>query len=147
VSHDANEGVWGVVTWAHIDPRVDYFVVHVQGLTNAYKFVDPAGAFKAGDAPGTGRKLLKKTLQLNFWRPGDTVDLKEEEVHFGLPTGPRSGRTAEDSQGIRDRKSRLITFGFTGKLWDSAMFLNSRDQTWSRCRSISRVGWRFTGSL
>jgi hypothetical protein len=88
VSHDANEGVWGVVTWAHIDPRIDYFVVHVQGLTNAYKFEDPAGAFKAGDAPGTGRKLLKKTLQLNFWRPGDTVDLKEEEIHFGCRLDP-----------------------------------------------------------
>jgi hypothetical protein len=88
VSHDANDGVWGVVTWAHIDPRIDYFVVHIQGLTNAYKFEDPAGAFKAGDAPGTGRKLLKKTLQLNFWRPGDTVDPKEEEIHFGCRLDP-----------------------------------------------------------
>jgi hypothetical protein len=88
VSHDPGEGVWGVVTWAHIDPRIDYFVVLVQGLTNAYKFEDPAGAFKAGDAPGTGRKLLKKTLQLNFWRPGDTVDPKEEEIHFGCRLDP-----------------------------------------------------------
>jgi len=88
VSHDANDGVWGVVTWAHIDPRIDYFVVHIQGLTNAYQFQDQPGAFKAGDAPGTGRKLLKKTLQLNFWRPGDTVDLKEEEIHFGCRLDP-----------------------------------------------------------
>jgi hypothetical protein len=88
VSHEPSEGVWGVVTWAHVDPRIDYFVVHVQGLTNAYKFEDPAGAFKAGDAPGTGRKLLKKTLQLNFWRPGDTVDPKEEEIHFGCRLDP-----------------------------------------------------------
>ena len=91
VSQDASSGVWGVVTWAHIDPRIDYFVVHVQGLTNAYKFEDPAGAFQAGDVPGTGRKLLKKTLQLNFWRPGDTVDPKEEEIHFGCRLDPDPG--------------------------------------------------------
>lgn len=88
VSDDKEGGVWGVVTWTHVDPRIDYFVVYVQGLTNAYKFEDPAGAFKAGDAPGTGRKLLKKTLQLNFWRPGDTVDPHEEEVHYGARLDP-----------------------------------------------------------
>lgn len=31
---------------------------------------------------------LKKTLQLNFWRPGDTVDQHEEEVHFGARLDP-----------------------------------------------------------
>jgi len=88
VTEDKEGGAWGVVTWTFIDPRIDYFVVYVQGLTNAYKFDDPAGAFKAGDAPGTGRKLLKKSLQLNFWRPGDTVDPHEEEIHFGCRLDP-----------------------------------------------------------
>ena len=83
-----DNSVWGVVTWSDIDPRIDYFVVYVQGLTNAYKFVDPPGAYKAGDPPGTGRQLLKKTLQLNFWRPGDTVDPHEEEIHFGCRLDP-----------------------------------------------------------
>lgn len=81
-----DNGVWGVVTWTDVDPRIDYFVVYVQGLTNAYRFDDPAGAFKAGNLPGTGRKLTKKTLQLNFWRPGDTVDPNEEEVRYGSRT-------------------------------------------------------------
>jgi hypothetical protein len=84
ISDDNNDhSVWGVVTWTDIDPRIDYFVVYVQGLTNAYHFEDPPGAFKPGDAPGTGRKITKKTLQLNFWRPGDTVDPNEEEIRFG----------------------------------------------------------------
>lgn len=78
-----DRSVWGVVTWEDVDPRIDYFSVYVQGLTNAYKFEDPAGAYKKGDAPGTGRSFVKKTLQLNFWRPGDTVEQKEEEVHYG----------------------------------------------------------------
>jgi hypothetical protein len=83
-----DHGVWGVATWVEVDPRIDYFVVYVQGLTNAYKFEDPAGAFKKGDEPGKGRKLLKKTLQLNFWRPGDTVDPNEEEIRYGARLDP-----------------------------------------------------------
>src|SRR5205085_1584904 len=41
-----DHSVWGVVTWTEIDPRIDYFTVNVQGLTNAYRFADPAGGFK-----------------------------------------------------------------------------------------------------
>jgi hypothetical protein len=83
-----DNSVWGVVTWTDIDPRIDYFTVFVQGLTNAYQFEDPAGGFKTGDSPGTGRKLMRKTLQLNFWRPGDTIDPHEEEIHFGCRLDP-----------------------------------------------------------
>jgi len=87
-----DNSAWGVATWTDIDPKIDYFVVYVQGLTNAYKFVDPPGAYKAGDPPGTGRQLMKKTLQLNFWRPGDTVDQHEEEIHFGVPLDTDPGQ-------------------------------------------------------
>ena len=78
-----DRSVWGVVTWEDIDPRLDYFSVYVQGLTNAYKFVDQAGNYKKGDAPGTGRQFSTKTLQLNFWRPGDTVAQTEDEIRYG----------------------------------------------------------------
>ena len=40
------------------------------------------------DAPGTGRKFTRKTLQLNFWRPGDTVDPHEEEIRYGCRIDP-----------------------------------------------------------
>jgi len=91
VSGDGTDSsVWGLVTWTDVDPRIDYFVVYVQGLTNAYRFEDPPGGYKPGDAPGTGRKLTKKTLQLNFWRPGDTVDPHEEEIRFGCRLDPDS---------------------------------------------------------
>jgi len=83
-----DHSLWGVVTWVDVDPKIDYYIVYVQGLTNAYRFDDPEGAFKKGDAPGTGRKFTKKTLQLNFWRPGDTVDPHEEEIRYGCPLDP-----------------------------------------------------------
>lgn len=79
-----DRGVWGVVTWEEIDPKLDYFSVYIQGLTNAFKFEDPAGAYKKGEKPGTGRTFTLKTLQLNFWRPGDTVAEHEDEIRYGV---------------------------------------------------------------
>lgn len=85
-----DKSVWGVVTWENIDPRIDYFSIYIQGLTNAFKFEDPAGAYKKGEPPGAGRKFTKKTLQLNFWRPGDTVEEVEEEIRYGVRLDPDS---------------------------------------------------------
>lgn len=78
---NVDHSAWGVVTWVDVDPRIDYYKVFVQGLTNAYRFED--GEYKKGEAPGAGRKFTKKTLQLNFWRPGDTIDPHEEEIRYG----------------------------------------------------------------
>jgi hypothetical protein len=74
--------VWGVATWEDIDPATDYFSIYVQGLTNAYQWADPPGAYKAGDPPATGRQFYPKTLVLNFWRPSDREHEHEEEIRF-----------------------------------------------------------------
>jgi hypothetical protein len=79
------ETVWGVATWEDIDPRTDRFSIYVSGLTNAYRWSDKPGAFKPGDPLGKGRNLQKKTLKLNFWRPGDAIAPKEKEIRFGIP--------------------------------------------------------------
>jgi hypothetical protein len=79
-----DRSIWGVAIWEDVDARTDFFSVFVQGLTNAYKFEDPEGGFKAGDAPGTGRKFTVKNLQLNFHRAGDADFQHEEEVRFGV---------------------------------------------------------------
>jgi hypothetical protein len=73
---------------APIKEREFYFMVYVQGLTNAYRFDDPEGSFKADSAPASGRQFTRKTLQLNFWRPGDTIDPSEEELRFGCRLDP-----------------------------------------------------------
>ncbi|MEN1678142.1 MAG: hypothetical protein AAGJ46_01005 [Planctomycetota bacterium] len=88
VSTGENEQpIWGVATWVDIDPEMDFFSVFVRGLTNAYRWEDPPGAYQAGQPPGTGRRFVRKTLQLNFWRPGDGLLAHESEVRFGPAPG------------------------------------------------------------
>jgi hypothetical protein len=88
-----DKSVWGLATWESgfesgdmVDPRTDYFSIYVSGLSNAYKFADPAGAYKAGDSPATGRRYWEKMLQLNFWRPSDEFSDAETEIYLGAPT-------------------------------------------------------------
>lgn len=80
-----DKSVWGVATWEDVDPRVDDFSIYIQGLSNAYEWVDPPGAYKPGTSPGTGRVLTFKTLVLNFWRPGDVALERERTIYYGAP--------------------------------------------------------------
>ena len=81
----ADKSVWGVATWEDVDPRIDFFSIYVQGLSNAYRWIDPPGGFKKGDPPGQGRIFTTKTLRLNFWRPGDEFLEDLQEIRFGIP--------------------------------------------------------------
>lgn len=74
VQNDADPGVWGVAIFENVDSRIDYVSVFVNGLTNA---------FRIGREPGTSTRA--KTLQLNFSRPGDTVDEEDDAVEYGIP--------------------------------------------------------------
>ncbi len=86
VSTDRSDNsVWGVATWESIDPRVDYFSISIQGLTNAYKWTDQPAEFNVGDPPGKGRVLTLKTLVLNFWRPGDEFVEDQRVIRYGIP--------------------------------------------------------------
>lgn len=98
-------GVWGFVTWTDLDPRIDFFSIYVQGLTNAYQFEDNPDEFEPGDPPGTGRTYQTKTLRLNFWRPGDSVLQHEGEIRFGLPVETDPARMAEilEQYGLTER--------------------------------------------
>jgi hypothetical protein len=70
-----DKSVWGLVTWEDIDPQTKFFSIGVQGLTNAYKLAStPQGVV-----------YLQKTLQLNFWRPGDPFHEHESEIRYGIP--------------------------------------------------------------
>lgn len=83
----AEQGLWGVATWEDVDPQIDYFSIFVGGLSSALRWHDSPGAFQRSDLPGKGRKYLHKTLQLNFWRPGDALAENEREIRYGIPPG------------------------------------------------------------
>jgi hypothetical protein len=81
------ETLWGVATWEDIDPRIVRFSVYVFGLTNAYCWKDQPGEYKPGASTLTGRKLQRKVLRLNFWRPADPYYEHEDEIRYGIPDG------------------------------------------------------------
>jgi hypothetical protein len=97
----AQRGAWGVAMWEDVDPQIDFFSVYVRGLTNAYQWTDPEGAFQQGNPPGTGRKFTHKTLQLNFWRPGDELDQNEREIRYGA--APERGSFYDSPEGVAYR--------------------------------------------
>ncbi len=79
------ETLWGVATWEEIDPSLNRFSILVGGLSNAYRWQDPPGAYKPGDPIGQGRLFSQKFLKLNFWRPGDEYIFKASQIRFGIP--------------------------------------------------------------
>jgi hypothetical protein len=88
VSDDrADRSVWGYVTWEDIDPRIDFFSIYVGGLTNAYQWTDPPGAYQPSDPPAEGRQYVRKVLQFNFWRPGDEFGKDESSIRYGVAPG------------------------------------------------------------
>ena len=72
--NSADPGAWGVAVWEDVDPRLDYVSIYIKGLTNA---------FRLSDNMKDPSKL--KTLQLNFWRPGDTFAEERDFVQYGIP--------------------------------------------------------------
>ncbi len=76
VKNDSDPGVWGVAIWDNVDPRIDYVSVYVSGLTNAYQ-IERSRDGKIG--------FKYRTLQLNFWRPGDIEDEAKDDVDYGIP--------------------------------------------------------------
>jgi hypothetical protein len=95
------QGAWGVAMWEDVDPQIDFFSIYVRGLSNGIAWTDPAGAFKLGNPPGTGRKFTYKTLQLNFWRPGDDIRESEREIRFG--TAPERADFYDSGEGVAYR--------------------------------------------
>ncbi len=76
IKSPSDPGVWGVAIWGDVNPSIDYVSVYASGLTNAYRMQRNA------DGEITFRR---KTLQLNFWRPGDAVAQERDRVDYGIP--------------------------------------------------------------
>ncbi|QDS94906.1 hypothetical protein FF011L_36890 [Roseimaritima multifibrata] len=93
----SSPGVWGLATWEDVDPEIDFFSVYVSGLTNA---------FKREESKDNKVTLLKKTLQLNFYRPGDTMRQTDDEIRFGIPAFSNA----------KEQKEILDEYGLTKRL-------------------------------
>ena len=74
-SDSASPGVWGVATWTDVDPNLDFVSVEAFGLTNAFQ----------QDGEGPDAPYRRKALQLNFYRPGDTMSQTDDKIRFGVP--------------------------------------------------------------
>ncbi len=69
-------GKWGIAIWYNVDPRIDFVSVRIRGLSNAYRLERN---------PDNSLTVLQKTLQLNFWRPGDGIEQDQDKVVYGIP--------------------------------------------------------------
>ena len=91
----SSPGVWGVATWVDVDPKLDFVSVEVFGLTNAFERTEDGGvtAFK------------QKGLQLNFYRPGDSIQQTEDFIRFGVPAfdDPKEQKYILDQYGLEER--------------------------------------------
>ncbi len=94
-----DNSIWGVATWTNIDSRVDFFSVHVQGLTNAQRL----------KLEGDKIRYLQKNLVLNFSRPGDTVNELEDRIRYGIPalSDPVRQRYVLSQYGVEERLDHL----------------------------------------
>lgn len=64
------EWIYGVATWTGVDPSTDYFRVFAEGFSNGYQKTDIAGE----------KVVLRKTIDMKYWRPGDEYDQTDEEI-------------------------------------------------------------------
>ena len=82
--------VWGIATWESVDPKIDRFSVYVEGLNNTFRWRDNPAALAGGRKIDVrtifaSKTFSRKTLKLNFWRPGDDEHEHEAEIRYGVP--------------------------------------------------------------
>ena len=91
---EPGEERWGVAVWDGVDPRIDLFTIFVKGLTNRFasKVAATADLTEAEKQPNAGGlaailadgdRFALQSLRLDFWRPGDDVDGRPEEMMVG----------------------------------------------------------------
>lgn len=95
------ETAWGIAMWTDVDPRLNFFSVFVSGVSSAYRWENPEGGYTKGDSTGTGRQMVRKTLKLNFWRPGDAFNFSEKDIRYGVPIPSSVKIPTEDQKGVQ----------------------------------------------
>ena len=76
---------WGVAIWEDVDPRIDFFSIYIRGLTNSLRWrPKPAADVPAGAPPGGYEEQTLESLRLDFWRPGDDENDRDEQMSIGF---------------------------------------------------------------
>ncbi|GIX05258.1 MAG: hypothetical protein KatS3mg114_1127 [Planctomycetaceae bacterium] len=78
---EADQIIEGVATWRGVPPQADRYIVYAMGFSNG---------LKRGQAPDGTPYLMRKTIEMRFWRPGDEFELREREIRFEPDTIPDS---------------------------------------------------------
>lgn len=76
VKSSSDVGVWGVAIWGDVNPNIDYVSVYVSGLTDAQRMKRDSD---------DNISFVRKTLQMNYWRPGDSIEEDKDRIKFGIP--------------------------------------------------------------
>jgi hypothetical protein len=63
--------LYGIAMWRAIDPDTDHFTVYMTGFSSGYQL---------GKTPDGGIVAQRKTIEQQFWRPGDRFDATEIEI-------------------------------------------------------------------
>ncbi len=102
---EVGQSLWGVATWIDVDPNIDFFTVEVKGLTNAQRI----------ELQGDKLKYSHKSLVLNFFRPGDTVDVMADKIQYGVPAVNRLAGLRDELlkvQANRDTRNKERIFDY-----------------------------------
>lgn len=70
---ETDTAIYGVATFVGIDPRADKYTLYMTGFSNGMKVVD---------APDGTKGVLHKTIEMEYWRPGDQFDQDEPEIRL-----------------------------------------------------------------
>jgi hypothetical protein len=76
-----DEERWGVAVWENVDPRIDFFSIYAQGLTNATRWRPKPAGRDADSGDETDETL--ESLRLDFWRPGAAGNEPGDEMTLG----------------------------------------------------------------
>jgi hypothetical protein len=65
--------ITGVLMFTGVDPRADYYTIYLTGFSNGVRLIP---------APGGGKDVQNKTIEMKYWRPGDEFELREPEIRL-----------------------------------------------------------------
>lgn len=70
--------LYGVALWRGVDPEADHYTIFLEGFSNG---------FRRMNGPDGEAMIARKTIAVDYWRPGDKFKLRETE--FRRPEPPR----------------------------------------------------------